>query len=70
MNTPLITWGCIVTLFIIIMSVQLLNQSRLHLKRNHQKVLEFGSEREEFFIRGDPNPIKSEDYDYEDSADC
>jgi hypothetical protein len=51
------------------MSVQLLNQSRLHLKRNHQKVLEFGSEREEFFIPGDPNPIKSEDYDYEDSAD-
>lgn len=68
MNIPLITWGCIVTLFIIILTVQLFNQSRQHRKRD-QKILEIGSEREEFFIPADPNPMKTEEYDYEGSTD-
>ena len=65
MNIPIITWGCTVGLFVLIPVIQFFRtlapctKGKLHF-------IEIGSEREEFFIPGDPNPQNTEEYDYDD----
>lgn len=68
MITPLITWGCIVGLFIIILLVRIVKVSSSLSSSNKTKLLSFMSEREEFFVPGDPNP-RMADYDFEDFDD-
>lgn len=55
MSTPLITWGCIVSLFIIILVARLCHAMKFFAKNKHQ-LISFITEREEFFVPGDPNP--------------
>lgn len=61
MNTPLITWLCIAGTFAAIVLVRLIRiivKDRCH-------IIEIGTEREEFFIPGDPDP-NDEYYDYDE----
>lgn len=62
MNTPLITWSCIVGLLILLVIVRTTHSLISNNSRKH-RFITFGSEREEFFIPGDP--VDEEDYDYE-----
>lgn len=64
MNTPLITWGLIVGLFIAILLVRLYRAASSHSK-NKESLVSFLKEREEFYIPGDPNPRETDEYDYE-----
>lgn len=68
MNTPLITWSCTVGLFIIIVLVRLYHYA-LFSAKNKRNLLDFLSEREEFFIPGDPLPRKENENDYDDFDD-
>ena len=69
MNTPLITWGCIVALFVIVLIVRLYRAVTFCAKGRH-RFISFGSEREEFYIPGDPDIHKAnEEYDYKDFED-
>lgn len=65
MNTPLITWGCIVGLFIIILVVRLY-RATTDGSKSKRKIISFMSEREEFYIPGDPDPKNADDYDFDD----
>lgn len=67
MNTPLITWACIVGLFLIILLVNIIHSAYVNGRGKH-KLVSLGSEREELYIPGDPDPRKTSDYDYDDSA--
>ncbi len=60
MDIPMLTWSCVVGLFILIVFVRLAHGFRVNAKGGH-KLLELGSEREVFFIPGDP--VKPEEYD-------
>lgn len=62
MNTPLITWSCIVGLFLLLVIVRSTHSLISYRNRKHRFVT-LGSEREEFFIPGDP--VNEDDYDYE-----
>lgn len=68
MNTPLITWGCIVALVIIIMVINAIREVSKSAKRR-QKFLCLGSEREEFYIPGDRDLSKKDNFDIEDYDD-
>lgn len=68
MNTPLITWGCIVALFFIILVVRFC-QTMKHNHKTRRHVITIGSEREELFIPGDPDPRKAELNDGKDLED-
>lgn len=65
MNTPLITWCLIVGLFVVVLVVRLCHAASPSSKHK-EKLLGFITEREEFYIPGDPNPKKIDEYDYED----
>ncbi|MEE0978745.1 MAG: hypothetical protein UH625_04985 [Muribaculaceae bacterium] len=65
METPLITWTCVVALFVMIIVINIIRNIRFHRKGNH-RIFEIGSERDEFFVPGDPANGNSIDYDYED----
>lgn len=56
MNVPLITWCFIVAIFVTILVVRVvsyLTHDHPHAAHRHH-LLEIGSEREEFFVPGDP----------------
>ncbi len=53
MDIPMLTWSCVVGLFILIVFVRLAHGFRVNAKGGH-KLFELGSEREVFFIPGDP----------------
>lgn len=59
MNTPLITWSCIVALFIIVMLTNIVIAA-LH-NRRHHRFIELGSENEEFFVPGDRRNVDEHD---------
>ena len=63
MDTPLITWACVVGLFLIILSVRIIHTiiNGSHLHRRH--IFELGSEREEVFVPGDTLKIDENDRD-------
>lgn len=70
MNTPIITWLCIVTLLlllILIRCIRAMASSSPKNKKRHTRLIEFGSERELLFIPGDPDPKSAYDYDCTDS---
>lgn len=65
MTTPLLTWSAIVALLLLIIIVRLWRAFIFCAKGQH-RFMEFGSEREEFFIPGDPmTNSMDEDYDFE-----
>lgn len=68
MNTPLITWSLIVGLVIIILLSRLLRARSLRFNKRN-RLISFLSEREEFYMPGDPNPTTTDEYDYEDLGD-
>lgn len=68
MITPLLTWACIVGLFVVILVVRLFSAATFCAKGKH-RLVEFGSEREEFFIPGDPDPRNINDYASDDFDD-
>lgn len=55
MTTPLITWFCIVGLFVVILVVRLCHTLKTYTKRKNH-IFGFMTEREEFFVPGDPDP--------------
>ena len=63
MNYPLITWSLIVGMVTVIVMVRFVLASGIG-RRNRHPMVEIGSEREEFFVPGDP--VNSDDYDDED----
>lgn len=67
MNIPLLTWSTIVGLVTVGIIVHLFRVARSYTKGKH-KFFEMGTEREEFYIPGDP--LRDEDwqcdYDEED----
>lgn len=64
MNTPLITWAVIVALFVVIMIVRIMRGNTCN-ESKRKKFFKLGSEREEFFIPGDPTltDLEQDDYD-------
>ncbi len=68
MNTPLVTWLLIVSLIILLMLVNFVKSAHKNTVRRH-RFIEIGSEREELFIPGDPNPRTIDEYDYDDCND-
>lgn len=66
LTTPLVTWGCIAALFVTIIIVRLF-RAALRCAASRHSIIELCSEREEFFIPGDPDPKRTEDYeDFDD----
>ncbi|MCX4331651.1 MAG: hypothetical protein OSJ24_05585 [Muribaculaceae bacterium] len=67
MSTPLVIWSIIAGVFALILIVRLISAFIFCAKGNH-RLFEFGSEREEFFIPGDPLPSDI-DNEYEEFDD-
>lgn len=65
MDTPMITWGCVVGLFLIILSIRTIRSMKDG--HRHLHIFEFGSEREEIFVPGDT--LKIDDNDRDDIDD-
>ena len=63
MNYPLIAWSLIVGMITVIVMVRFVIASGIG-RRNRHPLVDIGSEREEFFVPGDP--VNSDDYDDED----
>lgn len=68
MEIPFVTWGCIVGLFVVILIVQLCRALVSHVKGTHHAI-SVGSEREEFYVPGDPDPFRNLDDGDTDIAD-
>ncbi len=62
MNTPLVTWSSIVSLVLLLIVLRLLRKNFSFNRAKHNKFIQLGSEREEFFVPGDT--IEDEDYEY------
>lgn len=62
-TTPLIVWACIVGLFAVIILAYLCHAAA-HVKGRHH-FIGFCSEREIFYVPGDPDPRKGGDDDAE-----
>ncbi len=57
LNIPLITWCVIVAAMTVLISVRLFKNEHRHMQQRHQgRLIEVGSEREEFFVPGDSLP--------------
>ncbi|MCM1077034.1 MAG: hypothetical protein NC411_06715 [Bacteroides sp.] len=71
MNTPLFTWYFIIGIVILVLAADAVCAYR----RNHKaglgkhRLIDVWSEREVFFVPGDPAPRNSDNYDYEDFED-
>lgn len=66
MNIPLITWSVTLALVVLLIVCRFISACRF-CNKGHHKIVEFGSEREEFFLPGDR--IISDDEDYEEFDD-
>lgn len=68
MNTPFLTWILIIAFVALILIIDLIeNHKKSSTKKHHQHLIEIASDREIFFLPGDPRPRKKlEDYDNED----
>lgn len=64
MNTPIVTWACIVALFLLLVLIRCAKalHARFH-TQHHTHIIELASEREVLFIPGDPDPKTTYDYD-------
>lgn len=65
MSTPLITWSCIVGLFAAIMIVKVCRMARCCIK-GKRCFISLMTEREEFFVPGDPDPRRAGDIDLDE----
>lgn len=55
MNTPLIAWVCIAAAIALLILTHIIKTTCHHSVRRHRHhFIEIGSEREEFFVPGDP----------------
>ena len=63
MNYPLLTWSCIAGLTALIIIVRIIRAAGICMKGRHP-FIEIGSERDEFFVPGDPR--ETDEYDDED----
>lgn len=65
MNVPLLTWICMAAVVIVLLAAQAMHRN--HQSRHRRtRVFGMGSEREEFFIPGDPLRRAENDYDCDD----
>lgn len=64
MNTPLLIWSCTVLTIILTAAVKSAISAHRLLKKNNTPFIQIGSEREEFFVPGDP--LTSEEIENED----
>ena len=62
MNTPFLTWSCILGLVVIAFVIDAL-RAFMKRKRRDMHIIEYGSEREIFYNPSDPDPQKVNDYD-------
>lgn len=67
MSTPFIIWSIVAGLFVAVVLVRLVSAFLFCAKGRH-RVITFGSEREEFFIPGDPMR-EDVDNDFEEFID-
>ncbi len=71
MNVPLITWICIVAVFILALVLRMRSTGCGHSRRqpsiHHHRIIEVGNEWEEIYVPGDKRI--SDDYDYDDYDD-
>ena len=68
MNVPLLTWSCVVGLFIAMIVFRIIYAYGYCSCRKHH-VIEIGSEREEMFIPGDKTECQDEYDDYDCGKD-
>lgn len=61
MTTPLAVWASIVALLVILFMVKLIASVK---HASHRRIIELGSERDEFFVPGDPIPQQFNVNDY------
>jgi len=59
MNTPLITWSCIIAFLIIVMITNIVIAA-VH-NHGHHRFIELGSENEEFYVPGDRRNVDEHD---------
>ncbi|MCM1093589.1 MAG: hypothetical protein NC248_04350 [Bacteroides sp.] len=62
METPFIIWSLIVGFFLMVVVAHFFHA----IFHNRHRYLQIGSEREEFFIPGDPLPDEENDYNDDD----
>ncbi len=68
MDTPFLTWGCIVALFAIIIVYRAVCSGIHHhstgsTRAGRHHFVELGSEAEEFYVPGDPLPSERDDFE-------
>lgn len=62
MSTPLLTWASLVCLLLLIVIINSIPHQRNRRTLHHPRhIFTIGSEREEFFIPGDPDPNGNND---------
>ncbi len=65
METTLLIWWGVVALFMLVVVWRLVKAVGHHAHGGH-KIIGFASEREEFFVPGDPDPAEVDEYDDDD----
>lgn len=68
MNVPLLTWSCVVALFIVIAVFRMIYAYGYCSHKKHH-VFEIGTEREEMFVPGDRMKYQDEYDDYDCGKD-
>lgn len=66
METPLITWSCIVALFVFMLLTKFIHAVVFRI-RAKRPIIELGTEREEVYVPGDPLPLDDAGSDKEDT---
>lgn len=72
MITPILTWFFIIGAMMLVFSVNaIIAFANVHKCRNHRhfRIVEFGRQRDMFFIPGDPKDEKYKDFEYDDVED-
>ena len=65
MNVPLLTWICMAAVVIVLLAAHVIHL-RHSSRHSRHRMFGIGSEREEFFIPGDPLRRTDKDYDCDD----
>lgn len=65
METTLLIWWGVVALFLFVVAWRII-MALSHHAHDARKIIGFASEREEFFVPGDPDPAKVDEYDDDD----
>ena len=60
MNTPIITWACIVGLFAFILLTKFIHAVYISMHAK-SRFIELGTEQEEVYVPGDPLPLPQDD---------